>query len=141
MTTKKILLSGLVGGVVAFILGFLAWGVLLNNFFQANLGSATGVMRGEDEMMWGPMIIGHLALGMLFAIIYGRWASISTFTTGAKAGAVLGGLMALSYDMIGLGTTHVMNLTGAISDVVVTVIVSSLIGGTVAWFLGRDAAK
>lgn len=141
MITNKILFAGLIGGVVAFVLGFLFYGILLSNFFQANMGSATGVMRGETEMLWGAMILGHLALGMLFAIIYGRWANISTFATGAQAGAVIGFLIALAYDMIGLGTTHVMNTTGALADVVVTTINAAIIGGVVGWFLGRNNVK
>ena len=115
--------------------------MLLSDFFQANAGSANGVMRGEAELMWGPLILGHLAMGLLFAIIYGRWASISTFVTGAKAGAILGGLMALTYDMINLGTTHVMSPTGAVVDVVLSAILSAIIGGAVAWFLGKDYVK
>ncbi len=41
MNTNKILLAGLIGGVVAFVLGFLFYGVLLTDFFEANAGSAT----------------------------------------------------------------------------------------------------
>jgi len=137
MNTGKILLSGLVGGVVAFLLGFLIYGLALSNFFESNMGSATGGMRGEGEMLWAPMIIGHLAWGLLFAVIYARWASISTFATGAKAGAVIGLLVALTFNMIQLGSTHISNLTASITDVVIVTLVSAIIGGVVGWFLGR----
>ncbi len=139
MNTNKILIAGLVGAVVAFILGYLTYGMLLSDFFRSNLGSATGVMRGDSEMMWGPLVLGHISWGMLFAIIYGRWANISTFSTGAKAGAILGFLIALTYSMINLGTTHIMNTTGAISDVIASTILSAITGGAVGWFLGRGA--
>ena len=78
MSNNKILLAGLVGAVVAFILGFIVYGNLLMDFFIENSGSASGVMRGDDEMQWIPMILGHVTWGMLFAIIFGRWANIST---------------------------------------------------------------
>ena len=139
MNTNKILLAGLIGGAVAFLLGFLIFGIMLSEFLQSNAGSATGVVRGESEMLWAPMVIGHLAWGMFFAIIYGRWANISTFATGAKAGAVLGFLSALTQNMINLGSTHVMNPTAAMSNIVAVSIVSAIVGGVVAWFLGRDA--
>jgi hypothetical protein len=139
MTTNKILISGLIGAVVAFVLGFLTWGLLLNEFMLNNSGTASGIMRADDEMLWIPMIVGHLAWGLLIAIIFGRWAGISTFATGAKAGAVLGFLIGLTTDMISLGSMHVMNVTAAITDVVALTIISAIVGGTVAWFLGREA--
>jgi hypothetical protein len=137
MDTNKILVAGLVGGIVAFILGFLIYGLAMASFFESNAGSASGVMRGDGEMMWIPMIIGHLSLGLLFAYIFGKWANISTFTTGAQGGAVIGLLMGLGYNMINLGSTHIMNTTGAIVDVVITTIMSAIIGGVVALMLGR----
>lgn len=137
MTTNKILLAGLIGGVVAFILGFLFYGIILSDFFASNMGSATGVMRGDDEMQWGPMIIGHLAYGLLFAVIFGRWANISTLATGAKAGAVIGFLVSLAHVMIQLGSTHLSNMTGALADVGVGTLLSAGTGGVVGWFLGR----
>ncbi|MBK8968059.1 MAG: hypothetical protein IPM36_15615 [Lewinellaceae bacterium] len=137
MTTNKILLAGLIGGVVAFILGFLFYGMILSDFFVSNMGSATGVIRGDDEMQWGPMIIGHLAYGLLFAVIFGRWANISTFVTGAKAGAVIGFLVSLAHAMIQLGSTHLSNMTGTLADVGVGTLLSAGTAGVVGWFLGR----
>lgn len=137
MNINKIILGGLIGGVVALILGFVFYGVLLTDFFSSNAGSATGVMRADDEMLWGPMIIGHVAWGVLFAYIFERWANISTFVGGAKAGAVIAVLVSLTYNMINLATTHVMNLTGALVDVVVMALVAAVTAGTVAWSLGR----
>ena len=78
MLNSKIFTAGLVGAVVAFLLGFLLYGNLLTDFFMENSGSATGVMRGDDEMQWIPMILGHVTWGMLFAVIYGRcWAGLA----------------------------------------------------------------
>lgn len=131
-------MAGLVGAVVSFALGFLVYGMLLSGFFEANAGSATGVMRGEKEMLWVPMILGHVSLGFLFAIIYGRWANISTFATGAKAGAVIGLLMATTHNLIMYSTTNISNLTGTVADIAVVAVMSAITGGAVAWFLGRD---
>lgn len=137
MSTNKILIAGLIGGVAAFILGALFYGLLLGDFMKSNAGSATGVERAPEEIVWWAMIIGHLAWGFLFSVIYGRWANISTFVTGAKAGGVIGLLLGLGYDLIWYGTSNVMNLTATFVDVFVTVVMSALIGGIVAWWLGR----
>ena len=138
MSNSKIITAGLVGAVVAFLLGFITWGNLLTDFFMDNSGSATGVMRGDDEMQWIPMILGHVTWGLLFAIIFGRWANISTFATGVKTGALLGFLIGASFDLIQLGSTHISNTTAVVVDIVAMTVVSAIVGGVVAWVLGRN---
>lgn len=138
MSNNKILLAGLVGAIVAFLLGFIVYGNLLTDFFMENAGSATGVMRGDDEMLWVPMILGHVTWGLLIAIIFGRWAGISTCGTGAKAGALLGFLIGASFDLIQLGSTHISNATGAVVDIIVMTVISAIVGGVVGWVLGRN---
>ncbi|MCK0179708.1 hypothetical protein MWU50_10425 [Flavobacteriaceae bacterium S0862] len=137
MSNSKIFTAGLVGAIVAFLLGFIVYGNLLAEFFVENSGSASGVMRGDDEMQWIPMILGHVTWGMLFAIVFGKWANISTFATGAKSGALLGFLIGASFDLIQLGSTHIASLTGIVVDIVVMTIVSAIVGGVVGWFFGR----
>ena len=137
MKDNKILIAGLIGTVVAFILGFVLYGMLLNDFFQSNGGGATGVPREQDEIVWWAMIIGHLAFGMLMALIYGRWANISTAATGAKAGAVIGALIGL-VGFIDYGVTNVSNLTAVSVNVIVMAVNTAIIGAAVAWWLGRE---
>lgn len=136
MTTNKILIGGLIGFVVTFILGFLIYGMLLTDFFTSTAGTATGVTRGDEDMLWIPMIIGHLALGFLLAIILGRWAGIKTFSSGAMAGAVIGFLMATTYDMIMYATTNVITLNGALADMVITAITGAIAAGAIGWYYG-----
>ena len=137
MDTSKMLVAGLIGGAVALLLGFLLYGTLLADFFAKNSGSASGVMRADSELLWIPMIIGHLSWGLLFAVVFGRWASISTLNTGLKAGAVLGLLIGTTFSMINLGTTNISNTTAAIADIAVMTVISAIIGGVVGWYLGR----
>lgn len=134
MNTNKILVAGVVGSVVAFFLGWLIWGFALSGM---DMGVPDGIMRSEDEMQFLPLAIGHFGLGFLLAIIFGRWASISTFATGAKAGAVIGFLMTFATDMIMLGTSHLMNTTGAVIDIVAGTVAMAITGGVVGWWLGR----
>ena len=136
MSTNKILIGGLIGFVVTFILGFLIYGMLLTDFFATNAGSATGVSRAEDAMLFLPLALGHLALGMLLAIILGRWAGIKTFTSGAMAGAVIGFLTGSAYDLIMYGTTNMMNLTGTLVDIVITTISTAIAAGIIGWYYG-----
>lgn len=132
----KVLIAALVGGITSFLLGWVFYGILLADFFAANAGSATGVMKDDASMNWLPIIIGNMTTGLLFALIYKRWAGITTFKTGAIGGAWVGLLIALSYDMISLGTTNMMNTVAALVDPLVSTVMGAITGGMVGWALG-----
>ncbi len=130
-------MAGIVAGIVAFFLGWVIYGMLLMDFYQSNVGTATGVSRDEGTMVWWALIAGNLCMGLFFAYIFGRWANISTAATGAKAGAMIGLLMGAGWDLTMYATTNISNLTGAIVDIIVTGVMSAIIGAIAAWMLGR----
>ena len=137
MKIDKILIAGVIGGLAALIIGFLIFGIGLASFFEANGGGATNVRKGEDEFMWVPLVLGHITLGLLFAYVFGKWANISTFSTGAQVGAIMGFLIAATYHLINFATTNLMNLTGTIVNILVETIFMALAAGIVAMILGR----
>lgn len=129
MDTKKFLTGTLVGGITFFIMGFLIYVLLLEGFFMANGGGATDVVKTDIE--WWALILGNLASAALLTYIFLRWAHISTFISGMKAGAVLGFLVTCSFDLIMYGTSNLMNLTGTIVDIVVWTIATAIVGGVI----------
>lgn len=82
--TKQLFLSGIAGFVVYFLLGWLAYGILF-----------TEETTGEESMLF--IALGCLFYAFVYATIFTRWANISTFSTGLKAGAILGLLYELSW--------------------------------------------
>jgi hypothetical protein len=138
MNTKT-LIAGLLAGVVAYLLGWLLYGMALADTTQNLAGTATGVMKSDSEMMDSMiyLIIGELIYGIFLAFVMGHWASVSTPAGGAKAGAILGLLVSGAYNFISLGTSNVFTLGGALLDIVVMVIISALAGATAGWWLGR----
>ncbi|MEO5582578.1 MAG: hypothetical protein ABIR66_07785, partial [Saprospiraceae bacterium] len=64
--------------------------------------------------------------------------NIRTFSGGAQAGALIGFLMALSFDFVMLGTSNIMNFTGTLVDILASAIMGALVGGVVGWWLGRS---
>lgn len=137
MSTNKILLAGLAGGVVYFLLGWLLYGMVLPSFMDGQLTpEGAAVMRPDDGMIFWAMIVGNIAGGMLLAVIFGRWANISTWQTGAVAGAIIAGLMAASYDFLLYGSTNMMALTGILADIVVYAVMGAVGGAVVAMVLG-----
>lgn len=84
MNTKSFLLSGIVGAIVYFLLGSLFYGVLFTE------------LHGDSEPCMWMIALGCLFMALLIALIYNRWANISTFSTGLKAGFIIGLLYRLS---------------------------------------------
>lgn len=132
----KVLLAALAGGIATFFLGWALYGMALKGFFESNVGSATGVMRGDDDMQIWAIFAGNVAWSLLLALLYSRWAGITTFMAGATAGAWIGFLMALGYDLISFGTTNMGTLTAALVDPVVNAVLGAVGGGVVGFVLG-----
>jgi len=132
MKTGKVVLAGLIAGIVAFMFGFLTYGFLLEDFFLANAGTAKGVERGEGLMMI-PLIIGHLAWGLLLAYIIGKVGGIDSFVDGAIVGAILGFLGTAAVDLVSYSTTNLTTLKGTLVNIVVLTLLSAIIGGIVGW--------
>ena len=77
MNIKSILLSTITGTIVYFALGWLFYGILFTDLYHES-----------NPMLF--IVLGSLFYVFVFALIYGHWASISTFKSGAVAGLVIG---------------------------------------------------
>ena len=137
MTTKNRLLATLVGFIVLFLLGWLIYGMLLMDFYGNNSGSASGVMRADDEMIWWALILGNLFQAYLLVYIFGNWANITTFSDGLKAGAIIGLIMGLAFNFTMYGTSNIMNMTSTLVDPFVSAVMMAITGGVVGFMLGR----
>lgn len=133
---NRLLLAALAGGLTAFLAGWILYGPIFGAFFKANVGTASGAMRADNEVILWSVGLGSLAWGLFYALVYSKWAGITTFMGGAKGGAWMGLLLGISYDFISYGTSNIMNMTGTLVDPIVGAIMGALIGGVVGWALG-----
>jgi hypothetical protein len=134
MNTKKFILGTLIGGIAYFFLGFIAYALLLEDFFVAHAGSATGVMK--TEMQYWPLFLGNVGHAALLSYIFLKWANIKTFSSGLSAGAVIGFFMTIGHDLISFDTSNVMDITGVMGNVVVYTFITAIVGGVVGAVLG-----
>lgn len=137
MTAKNRVLATLVGFVVIFLLGWLFYGILLMDFYEANAGSATNVMRAEEDMVWWALILGNLLQAYFLVYIFSKWEGIDTFGAGFKGGAIIGLILGLSMNFIMYATSNMMNLTSALVDPFVSMIMMGITGGVIGVMLGR----
>ncbi len=134
---KKILLAGIAGAVIYFLLGWLFYGILFMNFMAENAGTATGVAK-EPMLMWA-LALGDLCWGFFLAVVFGCWTSLRTWLAGAKAGAIIGLLTGAGTDLLMYGTSNLYNCTALIVDVIIMIIMAAISGAVVAAILGAGS--
>lgn len=134
----RVLLAAVAGGLSFFLLGWLLYGTLLVDFFRNNAGSVQNLDKTPMEL-WA-IALGNLCSGLLLAMIYDRWAAITTFSAGARAGAWIGLLMALGMDLVMYGTTNISNMAATLVDPFINALMTAFAGGVVGWVLGMRRA-
>lgn len=134
MNTNKILISGLIGGIFSFFLGWLLWGILFKDMMNSDIA---GMMRPESEMVMWAMALACLSYALLLSFIFVQWANISTWLSGAKAGAIIGLLIYLNIDLGMYSTTNIFSMTSVATDIVLGTFYSACIGAVIGFWLGR----
>ena len=135
MKMKPFIIGTLVGGLVFFLLSSIYYAFLMADFYAANAGSATGVMKDPANLPL--LLLGEIAFGALYTYIFLQWANISTFSGGLRGGVVIGFLLGLGFNLIGFATANTLNLTAALVDAVWSGAAGALTGGIIGWVLGR----
>ena len=119
--TKKILLSGIVGTVVYYLLGWLVYGL----FLAEN-------STGEESMLF--IFLGCLSFAFLLAYVYSKQAQISSSVTGFNAGIVIGILYALNWYFF---VSNEFDLRKIVEEIVIGGLMTGITGGLVAYANGK----
>lgn len=124
MKTKNFLASGLVGGIVYFLLGWLFFGILFVDFFPNQ--------PEEDTHTLLMILLGCLTYGFFIAYIFGKWAQISTAVAGAKAAAVIAVFISLFYNFFHMAMNSEATYEMFALDTVLTIVSSAITGAVIA---------
>lgn len=131
----KVLVGGVIGGVVFFLLGFLIWGLALMSVMEKYSNMAC--MRPEEDFNMILMGISNILWGLAYAYIFSK-ANINSFSAGAVSGAIVAVLIGLSIDLAMYSyTTMSTSLTPAFINVAANGVLGAVGGGVIAWWLGR----
>ena len=125
MNAKKFLVSGIVGGLVNFLLGWLLYGIVFESQFPVKEG---------DVMNITMIALGSLLSGLFVAYIFTKWAHISNWMTGIKSGAILGLFLALYWNFFINVKKSTENIDWQIFglDTVLTIVLTALTGAAIA---------
>ncbi|MBS1946412.1 MAG: hypothetical protein JST47_01460 [Bacteroidetes bacterium] len=135
MNPKKLILAGIAGGIVIFLLGYLTYGMLLMDFFDKHAGAVKNTGRNPNQMLFLYLILGNIIYGFLLAYIFGK-AKIASIGNGLVTGAIIGFLSTSATDSVSYATTFVHSRTSVAADVITFTILSAAAGVVVAWIAG-----
>ena len=132
----RVLAAAIAGGITFFILGFLIFGLALENMvMKPNMNSFPGLMN--EVPLWAPLVIANIVSGLLLAYIFDQWAGFRTFAEGAKGGAIVWFLISLSFQLMFLAFMNLhKNYIPVIADIAASTIMGAIGGGVVAQVLG-----
>lgn len=122
----KILRGTVFGGIAYFLLGWLVWGILLMDFFTANMNQCAG--RTDGQMIWWAIILSNLVMALLLTLVL-HWAKAKSIIDGLKFGALFGLLfgsgIAFSYWSM---STMYLNAGAMVTDILVSTVVMAVVG-------------
>ena len=130
---SRFVAAALAGMVAIALFGTLLYGILFRSLFEANLGSATGVLKTPPDLLW--VGLAHVPFGVLLTLAV-AWRGAISARGGALTGATLGFLMAAGYDLSQYGTTNLWTLRLTLLEPLITAVMVGAAGGVVGLVLG-----
>ena len=128
MNTKTFVIAGLIGGIVDWLLGWLFYGILLADYFP---------QPAESTKTMVCILAGCLTFGFFISYIYNRWAQISTASTGAKAGAIIGFFMGLNASLFNMALVKGVTYERFALDLLVSIVLAAIVGAAVGFINGK----
>ena len=133
----RIALAALLGTISYFIIGWLVFEGLLGKYMAAHTTKLVGFQKeGEDASLW-LLLLSCMAYALLLAVLFERWAQVSTFKDGLLLGALIGILVAIMTDLYWYSTSHFYDsLLPVAADVLAAGLTVGAMGGLIGWCLG-----
>jgi len=132
----KILRGTLFGGIAYFLLGWLIYGIMLMDFFSANMDQSGN--RPEGTMIWWAMILSNLLTALLLTLIL-DWSRTITAGGGFSKGAIFGLLISSGIAFSFWSMTTMYNTFGLIFiDILVSTIIFGFVGLIIVLTWGKE---
>ncbi|MBL7963021.1 MAG: hypothetical protein JNM31_04165 [Flavobacteriales bacterium] len=136
---KNMLLAALAASVVAFLLGWLLFGIALAGYYESSMVHYEGLMKSEDEMNIGLIYLGNLLFAILITWCCSRMG-VGTLAAGFTTGAIISALFYANVDIMFLAMMNMFqDPTAVIVDILVNALWGGAVGAAAGFMLGRGA--
>jgi hypothetical protein len=129
MNVKNFLITGIVGGLVDFLMGWLVYGMLLKDTFPKPEGA------GEENLTF--IFLGCMAFGFLIAFIFSHGDGVTKCVPGIKMAGGIALFLALSNNFFYNMYKEIIDLKLLALDVIASIIIASIVGAVVAVVNGK----
>jgi len=130
MNFTKFLIAALVGSIVYFLLGWLVYGILFTEIYPPS---------EKERLLF--VFLGCLSFATLLSYVFNKWAGISSWMSGAKAGAILGFLIAVYMNLFMYSGMAEVNYQNMLLDIALGTVMGAITGAFVAMFSGKVATE
>ena len=137
MNTQKILIGALIGAITLFVIGYIIYVLIMPSPAFAQGDCYGDCATDPAAIIFPAIIVMEILWALLVAVIFGRWASISTFNTGMKAGAFIGLIIGLGIGLDIFATTCLITFNAVIFYGITYAIRYAIAGGVIGWYFGR----
>lgn len=142
MFSKTNLISTLATAVWGFLGGYLIWGLILDPFNADHMGTATGVMKDQDNILFMYVALGSLITGFVLSILYSKWArGTHSIMQGASFGGCIGVIVGFGDRLVEYGVANLLDLTGTIANGIAYIVFFAVMGIFASLCYGKFAPK
>ena len=133
MDIKKLLLGGIVAGILFYFLDWLAFEKLFATFFANHPGTVTGLDRTDTMLVYAAA--GNLLHGFAISFIFVK-SNVKSVMPGFITGGILGFLIGGGIDVWMYGMTTMYSKTSAVADVAIVTCIWAIIGAVAGGLMG-----
>lgn len=138
MNVKNLLIGGIVGGILFFLLGWLIYGILLKDYMAHNTGKIGDVSRANMEYIY--LIAGCFLEGLILAYVFDK-ANVKSFSGGMVTGGIVGFLFIGSFDLSVYATTLVYSKHSMMADIVAYTLMFAIAGAIIGMIMGKTSKQ
>jgi len=141
MFTKSNLLATLAGFLTLYLLGWIFYGMVADDFFMQH-AILQGVHKKESmDGIW-QIATGSILISFFMATIYNRWSTgMHSISQGFQFGALIGAMIGLGLGMIMYATSNFMDFTGQLVDGVWCILYYGITGMVISWIYKATAKE
>jgi len=120
---------------LAFLIGWLVFGILLMDWYMAHSYAEAKAIMKPEPVIW--MIgVGNLLYGLLLAYVC-ELGKVQTATKGAIVCGIVTFLMMSTIDLYFLAQMKLFGKQAAMVDIAANTVIGLLLGAFLGWWMGR----